>query len=178
MIIDIIDSPLNRIVMYIMLSLPLYFIILFSSISNLEQSKEDVIIKNKLMIENKWLTDNLYDLYYYRSKEYNVNINLAIAIIRAESNGRNVVSRRNKNGTRDYGRMQINGIHFPKNPRKLLNDKINSKYGFWYISYCLRESDGNIKKAIRLYNQGVHGKAKYYTNWKYVYKILDYYKGV
>ena len=123
------------------------------------------------MQKNIWLTDSLYDLYFYRSKEFNVDIKLAISVIRAESQGRKVISKKNKNGTYDYGRFQVNSVHFSQSPESLLKDKLNSYYGFSYLSQCLKKSN-SLSEAIRKYNQGLYGKEKYYKNWKYVEKIL------
>ena len=111
-------------------------------------------------------------MYKYRSIEYDIPIELALCLIDAESSGRKIISRKNRNGTRDYGRFQINSCHMPDNPRQLLNDTVNSKYGFSYLKKCLLKSSGNLKEAIRMYNQGLNGTRKYYKNWNYVEKVL------
>lgn len=131
-----------------------------------------LILKNKLFKKHAWLNNKLYKLYQDRSRNYMVPIDLATSVVNAESNGRNVISRANNNGSRDYGRFQVNSIHLPSSPRKLLCDKINSKFGFMYLSLCLKKSKNNISETIRMYNQGLNGNKKYYKNWKYVEKVL------
>ena len=138
----------------------------------LQVSQEQAIKRNYFLNEHSWLTERLYDLYVERSIQYEVPLKLALSVVEAESNGRKIISRMNRNGTRDYGRFQINSIHMPKNPKKLLNDYYNSEYGFWYLSKCLEKSKGNISETIRMYNQGINGNKKHYRNWRYVEKIL------
>lgn len=152
----------------------LYIILLYSLFNPeyLNLSQKQIIEKEKLFKKYSWLNSRLYNLYKCRSIEYKVPLTLALSLINAESKGKNIISKKNKNGTRDYGRMQINSVHKLNNPRKLLNDKINSKYGFWYLSKCFNKSIGNIPYAIRMYNQGLNGKKKHYKNWKYIEKIL------
>jgi Transglycosylase SLT domain len=120
----------------------------------------------------KWLKPGLYNLYKKRAAEYRIPLNLALAVIHAESRGKNVISKKNKNGSRDWGRMQVNSIHMKRNPRLLLNDKINSRVGFWYLSAAYKKSGYNLKETVRLYNQGLAGKRSNYKNWKYVTSIL------
>jgi hypothetical protein len=134
--------------------------------------------KEKLMNRYSWMTENLYKLYKKRSIKYNVPIKLAISVVNAESNGRIVISRKNKNGTRDYGRFQINSLHMKNNPKSLLQDSINSKYGFWYLFLCLKKAKGDLIDTVRMYNQGSNGKAHKYKNWEYVIKVLKEYKRI
>lgn len=126
--------------------------------------------------KHPWLNSDLQELYEKRSIEYNVPLELALCVVQAESDGKNVRSKkRNKNGTYDYGRFQINSVHMPNNPERLLIDEINSKYGFWYLSLCLKKSKNYLPDAIRFYNQGIHGKKRYYKRWEYVEEILKCY---
>lgn len=137
--------------------------------------------KNNFHAYNKefpWLTPKLFRLYTKRSIQYKVPLKLALSLIQYESGGRNVVSRKNRNGTRDWGRMQINSVHMPKNPQKLLNDWTNSKIGFWYLGRALKKSRGNMYTAVRLYNQGLAGKHWKYRNWGYVKRIIRKYRSV
>lgn len=119
----------------------------------------------------KWLTPHLYKLYSMRARQYRVPLRLALALIHVESRGKNVISR-----THDYGRMQVNKIHMRHNPKQLLNDKINSRIGFWYLSAALKKSNWNKREAVRLYNQGLAGKRWKYRNWNYVAQILNAYQ--
>lgn len=122
----------------------------------------------------KWL----FSLYVKRSRQYGVPLKLALSLITYESGGRNVISRKNRNGTRDYGRMQINSVHMPRNPRALLNDWVNSQKGFWYLGAAMKKAHGNIYTAVRLYNQGLAGKHWKYRNWGYVNNIVKKYRSV
>ena len=131
--------------------------------------------KEYLQTEYPWLSNDLYKLYNSRSEEYNVHLTLALAFIKHESNGKIVRSRKNRNGTRDYGRFQVNTRHKEDNPRELLKDELNSYYGFYYISRCLKHSNYNLPEAIRKYNQGINGTRSRYKNWKYVERILTTY---
>ena len=143
---------------------------------NLELSSRELYVKRERQSNYKWLTDELYTLYYSRSRQYSVSMDLALAVIQGESGGKNIRShKRNRNKTHDYGRMQINSIHSKDNPELLLNDIYNSKYGFYYLSKCIIKSKGNNQEAVRFYNQGINGKRYKYNNWKYVNKILKYY---
>ena len=102
---------------------------------------------------------------------------LTCAVIQAESGGQNVVSRRaNWNGTRDWGLMQVNSVHCPTNPRKLLNVGYNIQKGTWYLSRCVKKASGNIKRIPMYYNGGLGAKCYKYKNWKYVYRVLKYYQ--
>jgi soluble lytic murein transglycosylase-like protein len=121
----------------------------------------------------KWLSYDLYLDIVTICKKYNVNTIIICAIINAESRGRNIISKKNKNGTKDYGIMQINSIHLSNNPRQLLNRKLNIEYGIKYLIKCYNRSNKNLKTTIRFYNQGYNGKKHKYKNWKYVNKIYN-----
>lgn len=153
----------------------LYIIILYSLFNPeyLNISEEELFKERSLFRKHSWLNYRLYNLYKYRSIQYKVPLRLAMCVIETESKGRNRRSiKQNRNGSYDWGRMQINEIHLKNNPKKLLNDKINSKYGFYYLSKCSKKSIGFIPDTIRYYNQGINGKIKNYKNWKYVRKVL------
>lgn len=125
----------------------------------------------------QWLTKSIYIYVRDESKKYDISISLIFAIIDVESQGRNIISKKNKNGSKDYGLMQVNSVH-EKYPRKLLNIKYNIKKGISYLNDCFNMSQKryghvHITTIIRLYNQGFNGKVKYYKNWKYVDKIYN-----
>jgi soluble lytic murein transglycosylase-like protein len=56
--------------------------------------------------------DNLDNIFQEASQYYNINPKLLKAIAKIESNFNPKAIRVNKNGTKDYGIMQINSIHF------------------------------------------------------------------
>jgi soluble lytic murein transglycosylase-like protein len=82
-----------------------------------------------------------------------------IAII--ESAGNPNAIRINENGTKDYGLMQINSIHFRQlsvwgiNEDNILNPKINIFAGSWLLSQHIKERGFNLQ-AIGNY----HSKTK------------------
>ena len=147
----------------------------FYSVEWLSTTPSRLFKKNVLMESHSWLDDKLYNLYKSQSEKYKVPIEIAISVVQVESHGKNVVSRKNSNGTRDYGFFQINSVHKPDNPRKLLDHLENSKFGFWYLSQCLKKSHGHLPEAIRMYNGGLNNNRKYYKNWAYEQKILKNY---
>ena len=90
-------------------------------------SKKDVCKKQYYIQKFSWLNDSLYDMYFYKGKKYNVSLQLALSIAQTESRGKKVISQKNKNGTRDYGRFQVNAIHCLGEPKKLLKDHAKFK---------------------------------------------------
>lgn len=58
--------------------------------------------KNNFQKQYSWLNKTLYKIYKMRSEQYNVPLKFALCVIKNESNGRNTISRLNRNGTRDY----------------------------------------------------------------------------
>lgn len=78
-----------------------------------------------------------------------------IAVI--ESNGNPNAIRLNDNGTRDYGLMQINSIHFPTlrqwgiNEKNILNPQVNIYVGSWLLSEHIKERGFNLQ-AIGSYH--------------------------
>lgn len=124
----------------------------------------------------KWLTKDYYYMLHYACTQYKIDERFAMAIIYAESNGRRVVGKKNSNGTRDYGRFQVNEIHHPDSPYELLDDELNIKKAFKYLNYCIKRSNGDIYKTIVYYNAGVNSNVSNYTNKKYLKKIVKKYQ--
>jgi len=127
-------------------------------------------------VQYKWLTEEIFRIVWDEAVERGLERRAIFAIIQAESGGRNVVSRRNRNGTRDYGLMQINSVHSPKNPWVLLNVRVNVRTGCWYFSRCIKKSGGVLSEAVRYYNAGLGSKRKSYKNWRHVYRVVAHYK--
>ena len=140
---------------------------------------EDIMF-NKCKTYYPWMKKNIYNYisFYckYWSKNYKIDEELVYALIQHESGGKNIRGRKNRNGSRDHGIMQINEVHSPNDVTRLYNCKINIKIGIWYLSLCIKKSKGNIKEACRMYNQGLYGKKWKYKNWKYVKRIIKDYK--
>ena len=54
------------------------------------------------------------------SRRHSLPVGLLVAVVLAESGGRNIISRRRYNGSRDHGVMQINAHHLSKRRLALL----------------------------------------------------------
>ncbi len=122
----------------------------------------------------EWLTPDYYLIVKNTTKKYDVEMDLALSLVEIESNGKNVVSRLNKNGTRDYGRFQVNSVHEKDNPKKLLNDGYNTNVAINYLSKCIDKASGNYFYAIRFYNAGLNC-SKNVNNVEYIIKVLNFY---
>ena len=130
-----------------------------------------------------WLDSNRYRLIYKYSKVHDVSPKLVCAVINVESSGKNVISRKNSNGTRDYGIMQINDTHlessFFESKNDLLDVEKNIAFGCRYLGLCsVKATKNNVVSytdVIRLYNQGINGNREYYKNYNYVLKVYNNY---
>lgn len=159
-------------------------LLLFLSISILNSSDyRDFVVSKKEFLKYSylvkcfsWLKYDTFIIIRKNAKKYKVPIELICAVIQHESGGKNIRSRRNYNGSRDYGLMQINSVHV-SDCKTLYNIRKNIRIGSWYLSKCLKKAKGNVKEACRMYNGGLHNKRWKYKNWKYVNRIYrDYYK--
>lgn len=139
-----------------------------------ELSATEILKRDYLYKKYSWMSKKLYTLYRSRSIQFKVPLKLAVCVVQTESHGKKIVSRLNSNGTRDFGRFQVNQVHMPKTPYRLWYDYTNSKYGFMYLKMCLNKSK-YLPDTIRMYNQGLNGIKKYYKNWKYVDKVIECY---
>lgn len=105
-----------------------------------------------------------YDTYFQQAGNYyNIPPLLLKNIATIESAGNPNAIRINDNGTKDYGLMQINSIHFKElhkwgiNENNILNPKINIYAGSWLLSEHIRERGFNLQ-AIGNY----HSKTQVY----------------
>jgi soluble lytic murein transglycosylase-like protein len=103
-----------------------------------------------------------YEPYFQSAGNYyNIPPLLLKNIATIESAGNPNAIRINENGTKDYGLMQINSIHFRQlatwgiNERNILNPQINIFAGSWLLSEHIKERGFNLK-AIGNY----HSKTK------------------
>ena len=113
-----------------------------------------------------WLKEHFFIYLSNKCLQKNVDIHLALAIIDTESDGRNIVSRKNRNGTRDYGYFQVNSVHMSDTPLKLLNYITNIDYGVSYLSQCLKKAKGQKILACVYYNGGMNCNVKRYLTRK------------
>lgn len=93
-----------------------------------------------------------YDPYFQTAGAYyNIPPLLLKNIAKIESAGNPNAIRLNDNGTRDYGLMQINSIHFKRlsqwgiNERNILDPKINIYAGSWLLSEHIKNHGFNLQ---------------------------------
>ncbi|MFA5215805.1 lytic transglycosylase domain-containing protein [Sulfuricurvum sp.] len=93
-----------------------------------------------------------YEPYFQKAGSYyNIPPLLLKNIATIESAGNPNAIRINDNGTKDYGLMQINSIHFHKlsawgiNERNILNPQINIFAGSWLLSEHIKERGFNLQ---------------------------------
>lgn len=104
-------------------------------------------------------------------KAYNIPPILLLAIAKHESGLNKNAVNKNKNGSIDYGLMQINSCHLPKlksmgyDKNNLFNPEINIKFGSIILKRCINLVGFNYK-ALNCYN----GKIK---NNRYNIAVLD-----
>jgi len=114
-----------------------------------------------------------FDPYFEEAgRHYNIPPLLLKNIVRIESNGNPDVVRINENGTKDYGLMQINSIHFRRlalwgiNERNIMDPKVNIYVGSWLLSEHIKEHGFNLQ-AIGNY----HSKTQAYKE-KWLRKLV------
>lgn len=105
-----------------------------------------------------------YEPYFQKAGSYyNIPPLLLKKIATIESAGNPNAIRINDNGTKDYGLMQINSIHFKRlsawgiNERNILNPQVNIFAGSWLLSEHIKERGFNLQ-AIGNY----HSKTQVY----------------
>ncbi len=126
----------------------------------------------------KWLEKDFYTYLEYKCKKKGIDPLFMLSLIQVESGGKNVVSKKNGNKTRDFGFCQINSVHSPKNPRRLLNYKVNLNIGTWYIGKALKKAKGNLRLACIYYNGGLNCNVRKYKNKWYPKRIVRIYNKV
>lgn len=114
-----------------------------------------------------------FDPYFEEAgHHYNIPPLLLKNIVRIESNGNPDAVRINDNGTKDYGLMQINSIHFRRlaqwgvNERNIMDPKVNIFVGSWLLSEHIKEHGFNLQ-AIGNY----HSKTQAYKE-KWLRKLV------
>lgn len=102
---------------------------------------------------------------------YNINPYLLAAIAKTESNFKANAVRRNKNGTRDIGVMQINSLWLPQlakygiSEEQLFEPCVNIAVGAWILRQR-QASYGNTWEAVGTY----HSKTPDFK-WNYASKV-------
>lgn len=148
--------------------------IVFQGCVHFGASREAKNDYSALRTHYQWMTPQLFRIIDTSSKKHGIDPHLISAVIHAESRGQNVVSRVNKNGTRDYGYCQINSVHRPEQPESFLDPETNIDMGCRFLSYCMKKG-GNDYEAVRMYNAGPNSRPGKSKNQKYVLKVLAAY---
>lgn len=121
-----------------------------------------------------------HDKIIKECKKQNIfkNCNLVSAIVKTESNY--IIKSINPEKTVSYGLMQVQCstarmLGFKRDCRKLLNPKLNLKYGLLYLAYQSKRYTYTAD-IIAAYNSGtVKKKGKKYINQDYVNKVMNFY---
>lgn len=126
------------------------------------------------------LSKELQEFTYSKCKEYEVEYELILAIMKTESNFKSNTVSKNSKSNFDKGLMQINTIH-KKNFRKLgftdmLDPYQNIEYGIRYFAELYHKFNGNEHYSLSAYNKGEFGWSKLLkrgiTSTKYSRKVL------
>jgi soluble lytic murein transglycosylase-like protein len=120
------------------------------------------------------------DLYTYKiihieSQRYGVPKKLVCAIGQVESGWKNVIGKKNSNGTYDFGYMQVNSVHRKSNPYELLNPKTNIQFACSYLAICYKKARGDIKLTAYYYNRGYMAKLKGFNKSAYKERVYKQY---
>ena len=124
----------------------------------------------------EWVDSQNFLPIYNNSILNDLDYRYVCALITAESNGKNVISRKNRNGTRDVGLMQVN-CFTDEEILKYKDLNAGIKEGTVRLKKAVEKSAGNLAEATRLYNQGINGKKEFYRNTAYVKRVMLYYTG-
>ena len=108
---------------------------------------------------------------------YGIHPNILWAIAKNESGFNHTAINRNKNGTYDYGIMQINSSWYKtlgkENWQRLNDPCFNIYVGAWILRQCM-DKYGYSWDAIACYNAGTPQKGRPYT-WRVYNTLKDTY---
>ncbi|MEO0282084.1 MAG: lytic transglycosylase domain-containing protein, partial [candidate division WOR-3 bacterium] len=106
-------------------------------------------------------------------EEFNINPLILYAIAKVESNFNHTAINKNKNGTYDYGVMQINSRWYKAlghyNWSNLSDPCYNIRVGAWVLRQCMNKY-GHSWDAVACYAAGNPKKGRWYT-WR-IYNVL------
>ena len=127
------------------------------------------------------LDKELQQYIYDKCKEFNFSYELAIAVIKIESNFKVDAINKNSNGSRDSGLFQINSIHRETFKDQGFTDMLdpyqNIAYGISMLSDLYHRYDDE-HRVLMAYNFGVAGAKRVVsrgiTSSKYSRKVMDY----
>ena len=123
------------------------------------------------------LSFGFYDCFFEAGKRYKVDPYLLAAIAKVESNLNPKSINRNKNGSVDYGIMQINSywINYYKIPTEWLFEPCyNIHFGAMVLRRCMDAHKGDLRLAIDCYNRGARATGES----EYVLKVYGLYQRI
>ena len=165
---DIIDEPINLV------------------LEEKQEINDDIIVNEENVIEtekyyyNIPLSKELQDYIFITSSEYNVPVELILALIHTESN----FNSKAISNTNDYGLCQINKVNHKWLSEKLgvtnfLDEKQNILCGIFMLSEKLKITNNDINLALMCYNCGDTGAKKLWNkdiySTTYSKKVLEKY---
>ena len=133
-----------------------------------------------LLLLVPYLSFAFYNCFFDAGKRYGVDPVLLIAITKVESNFNPQAINVNRNGTRDYGIMQINSSWLERYriPKEWLFEPCyNIHFGAMVLRRCM-ETYRNISLAVDCYNKGSKAKGhgayveRVFRNYKRYYTML------
>jgi len=141
------------------------------------------VLENVRILVNKKVKDNYYNnmspsasMIVKMSKEFNIPVHLALALVKTESNFDAKAINHNRNGSIDYGLMQLNSFTFSNlTAKELLDPETNISCGLNYLRE-MYDMLGNWNDAIVAYNAGpyrVEKKIAPAISVIYMYRILN-----
>jgi hypothetical protein len=142
-----------------------------------KQEKSEEVMPNYDIPLDKDIQQYLYD----KCKEYEVPYELALSIIKVESNFNPDTVNKNSDGSKDKGLMQINSIHreefLKQGYTSMLDPYENIAYGVSLLSEICKLYN-NEHKILMSYNFGITGARKVMsrgiTSSKYSRKVVEY----
>jgi soluble lytic murein transglycosylase-like protein len=152
--------------------LSIIFLISFKPIT-IQKINEDQKLTQKEFYQKITGKPEIIEIIYDVNEYYNIDIELLIALSRTESglNPTATNEKKNKNGSIDRGLYQLNSNYF-KSP-DIYNELVNITLGITFFNNCLKRANGDIEKALMLYNSGQQMK-KYENFHKYYCDIQIY----
>ncbi len=148
----------------------------FSKLVRETRSKHDLIVDAQII-------DEMYSAIVEVSKKYDFDPLLIIALIKVESEFRNVVGMYGELGlvqikkeTAEFVAQKYSLSEPEGGWSTLLWDyRLNIEYGVLYLKYLLQKTSGNLLKALEMYNGG-NMKSEYANRIVKEYKELMTYK--
>lgn len=114
------------------------------------------------LIVDEQIIDNLYESIIEISEKYDLDPLIIIALIKVESEFRNVVGMYGELGLvqiKPQTAQFVAQIYDLSEPEEgwitlLWNYELNIEYGVLYLKYLIQRTSGNLLKALELYNGG------------------------